>query len=152
MGMKTRRSPWFVLLWPASLLAVLLVIWVSGYVYWQIRISRAIADLRREPAKLSSRNPDLLDIGSRGFSRMIGELDGALAREDQVQAAAFLCGLEDLFAGAVGDDGRGVADRHRMLSMAAMRKECQSLQADWPQFRRLFAPWWMWWSGKRRSP
>ena len=111
-----------------------------------------IAELQREPTKSSSRNSDLLGIGSRGFPRLIRELDDALARGDQVQAVAFFRGCQDLFAGALGDDGKGADSPRSTVSMEFMRNECKELQANWPQFQRLFAPWWMWWSGKRRSP
>jgi hypothetical protein len=149
--MKSHRSPWILLVWPASLIAALLILWISGYLYWQVRISRAIAELQREPTKFSSRNSDLLDIGSRGFPRLIRELDDALARGDQVQAVAFFCGCQDLFAGAHRDDGKGAVNRAD-VSMEYMRKDCKELQTNWPEFQRLFAPWWMWWSGKRRAP
>src|SRR5262245_61059406 len=102
--MKVRRSQWILLVWPASLLAVLFVIWISGYIYWQIRISRAIAELKKGPAKYETQlfyaNPDLLEIGSRGIYRLLREWEAALDRGDEDQAFAFACGLHDLQRGA----------------------------------------------------
>jgi len=87
VAMKTKRSPWTLLAWPASLLSILVVIWISGYVYWRIRINREIVDLRRDTAaRLIARNPpsELLHrAGSRAIRPLLEEMNDALQRNDR---------------------------------------------------------------------
>jgi hypothetical protein len=60
------------------------VIWTTGYVYWQIRISAAITELKEGPGKYENQlfyaNPDLLEIGSRGIGVLLDEYEDALAQ------------------------------------------------------------------------
>jgi hypothetical protein len=153
MNMKP-RSPWALLFWPASLIALIFLAWISGYLYWQIRISRAVADVKRDPSKYfvtpNYQNEDLLKIGSRGFRRFIEELEGALARGEVDQAAALYFGLGDLAQGAWCEIGQA-AEQPTLRdkpSMAEMRAGCQDFISAWPQDE--YAPGWMWWSGARR--
>jgi len=157
--MEARRSPWILLAWPASLLLLLLLVWISGYVYWQMRISRTIAELKRAPGKYEDQlfyaNQDLLDIGSRGMPRLFGEFDEALARGDEDQAFAFACGIEDLFKGADEVDGQAAmtsgsyARTRERLTMAEMKDLCGEYLRDLPEYREMHAPWWKWWKGHR---
>jgi hypothetical protein len=161
MSLKIKRSQWILLVWPASILAILFVIWISGYVYWQIRISRAIAELKRGPAKYEQQlfyaDADLLEIGSRGILRLLREWDEALSRGDEDQAFAFACGIQDLFSGASEVSGKaargsGSYARTRIKpSMKSMRDECRQYFDEWPGYEAWFAPWWMWWEGHRVS-
>jgi hypothetical protein len=152
-----RRLPWTLLIWPAALMGVVLVIWISGYLYWQIWISRAVADIKREPAKYFTtpnyRKEDLLKIGSRGFGRFFDELESALALGDEDQAAALHCGIADLVEGAWGRYGPE-ADRSRLplrerSSWAEMRKDCREIVQTWSQYKDEYAPWGKWWKGHR---
>jgi len=157
--MKARRSPWTLLAWPASLLAILLLIWISGYLYWQIRIGRAIAELKKGPAKYENQlfyaDPDLLDIGSRGLYRMLQEYDEAASRGDEEQGFAFACAIQDLIRGADEVDGEsakasGSYDRTRERpTLAEMREACKDNLQNWPEVREWYAPWWKWWKGHR---
>jgi len=157
MSVKAKRSPWILLLWPASLLLTLGVIWTTGYVYWQIRISGAIAELKRGPGKYETESfyadPDLLDIGSRGIPRMLNEYEDALARGDEDRAFAFYCGLEDLRRGA-DEVSTGAAKTSGSYSrvrerptLKEMREDCREHMKDWPEYRTWYAPWWKWWDG-----
>jgi len=157
MNTKQRRSPWILLLWPASLLLVLIVSWATGYIYWQIRISRAIAELKHGPGKYETQlfyaDPDLLDIGSRGILRMLREYDDALGRGDEDLAFAFHCGLEDLRRGAMevsGDAARASGSYSRTRerpTLQEMREDCKDTLQNWPVYESWYAPWWMWWDG-----
>jgi hypothetical protein len=159
MTMKIRRSQWILLAWPASLLALLCLTWISGYVYWQIRISRAIAELKRGPAKYEQQlfyaDPDLLDIGSRGLPRLIGEFEVALHRGEEDLAFAFACGIGDLISGADEVDGGAAkasgsyARTRPRLSMEEMKVQYQEYQEYWPEYREMLPPWWKWWKGHR---
>lgn len=154
MTMKSRRSPWTLLVWPLSLLAILFAVWITGYLYWQIRISRALADLQRGPSRYFDtpdyRNENLLNIGSRGFPRFFEALQAAVARGDEDQAAVLYCGMGDLIEGAWGDPGqpRRYSPFLEKPSLATMRKDCREfIQSHSPDD---YAPWWMWWSGSRK--
>ena len=159
MAMKSQRSLWTLLVWPLSLLAVLFVIWISGYLYWQIRISRAIAEVKKGPAKYVNQlfyaDPDLLEIGSRGLYRMIVEYDEAASRGDEDQAFAFACAIQDLRSGADEVDGEtarasGSYDLTRERpTLDEMREACRENLQNWPEYREWYAPWWKWWKGHR---
>jgi len=131
MTMNARRSPWAPLVWFLSLLAALLLLWISGYLYWQIRISRAVADLKREPSKYPEtpyyKNADLLRIGSRGLPRLIEELDLALAAGHEDQEMALYFGIGDLVEGAWGGYGQTAGQSRLPLrerpSLTEMRQE-----------------------------
>lgn len=160
MDMAPKRSRWIVVASLAFLPLALALVWVSGYVYWQIRIGRAIAELRRGTGKYTTElfyaNPDLLQIGSRGIPRVLGELDLALLRGDEEQAFAFSCGLTDLENGAAEVDGAAAAasgsyarSRPR-LTLEEMRALVKEYQENWPEYRDSYAPWWIWWKGHGR--
>lgn len=154
--MTARRSPWALVLWPAGLIGVLFAVWIAGYLYWQIRIGRAVADLQQVPAKYFVtpyyRNDELIQIGSRGFRRLLVELDGALARGDVDQAAAFYWGFADLLQGSWGDFGKApLYDALREKpSPARMRADRDAFVSSWSHSPEDYAPWWMWWTGTRR--
>ena len=158
--MTSRRSPWALLIWPAALIVLVFVVWISGYLYWQIRISRAVADIKRDPSKYLKtphyKNADLIRIGSRGLPRLLEELDLALAAGDVDQATGLYFGIGDLVEGAWGGYGQN-ADQSRLPlrerpSWTEMRQECREIINTWPQARGEFPPWWKWWSGSRRAP
>ena len=156
---KGKRSPWVLFLWPAALLLTLAVIWTTGYVYWQVRISRAIADLKREPAKYFEtphhKNADLLLIGSRGFHRLFAELDDAVDRGDEDRAAALTCGIADLVEGAWRGYGKNVDESVLPFrvreSLSEMRESCHEFAREWPNIRDAYPPWWQWWTGTRKA-
>ena len=159
MSMKVRRSPWTILAWPASLLLLLFLAWISGYVYWQVRIGRAIADLKREPAKYFNTpfyaNPDLREIGSRGLHRMMGELDDAAGRGDEALAATFVCAIDDLLRGADEVDMKAAVSSgsysqfREKMTLQEMREECREYRENGAEYRAAYAPWWKWWKGHR---
>ena len=159
MTTKGKRSPWTLLAWPASLLLLLFLIWASGYLYWQIRISRAIAELKKGPAKYEEQlfyaDPDLLEIGSRGVLRVLHEWEEALARGDADQAFALACGLDDLRHGAseISAEAAKASGSYARLrirpSMISMQEDCKSYLEDWPEYEAWYAPWWKWWEGHR---
>jgi hypothetical protein len=150
------RFPWRLLIWPAALIGVVFVIWTTGYLYWQIRISRAVADVKRDPSKYfvmpNYQNEDLIRIGSRGFRRLLDELDGALARGEVDQAAGLYCGLTDLVHGSWGDYGKAAAydDLRLKPSPEQMRADRDEFIGTLSQDPEAFPPRWMWWSGTRR--
>jgi hypothetical protein len=156
---KNKRSPWILLAWPGSLLVILAVIWISGYVYWQIRISRAIAELKKGPAKYTDQlfyaDPDLLEIGSRGIPRVLREWEQALDRGDEDQAFALACGLSDLQHGAseVSTEAAKASSSYTRSrerpSMKEMRENCRDYLEDWREYESWYAPWWKWWQGHR---
>jgi len=156
---KKRRSPWILLAWPASLLAILALIWISGYVYWQIRISRAIAELKKGPAKYREQlfyaDLDLLEIGSRGIPRILRELEDAVDRGDEDQASTFSYGLADLQHGAHEISAEAAKASSSYLrtreraSLEELREDCRRYLEDWPEVKTWYAPWWKWWEGHR---
>lgn len=156
---SARRSAWTLLAWPLGAMAILLVVWLSGYVYWQLRISRAIADLRRDPTKYSTQifyaNTDLLEIGSRGLHRLFREYDDAVGRGNEEEAFAFSCGIEDLLRGAdeVGGEPAKLSGSFKRTrdraTMDEMRLESREYLNDWPSYEAGYAPWWKWWKGHR---
>jgi hypothetical protein len=154
MNMKP-RSPWALLLWPAAVIGVVFVIWTTGYLYWQIRISRAVAEIKRAPSKYfvtpQYQNEDLIRIGSRGFPRFLDELEGALARGEADQAAALHCGLSDLMQGSWGDYGKAAAydDLRLKPSPEQMRADRDEFVGALSQDPDAYPPRWMWWSGTR---
>jgi hypothetical protein len=157
MTLSARRTPWALIVWPASLIGLVFVVWLSGYLYWQIRISRAVGDIQREPSKYFTtpnyRNEDLLQIGSRGFRRLFEEVEGALDRGEEEQAAALYCGIADLVEGAWGGDGHSperpsLRDRP---AAADIRRECRQFNSNWAHFEALYAPRWKWWVGSKRG-
>jgi len=157
MNMKGRRSSWTFLIWPVSLLALVFIIWISGYLYWQIRISRAIAELKKGPARYTDQlfysDPDLHEIGSRGVLRVLREWDEALSRGDRDQGFAFACGLQDLLNGAseVSAEAAKAANSYSRTrerpSMEEMREDCREFLGNWKDYEPSFAPWWQWWNG-----
>jgi len=154
---KAKRSPWIILLWPASLLLILSTIWITGYVYWQIRISRAMAELKKGPERYENRlfyaDPDLLEIGSRGVLRCLREWEDALDRGDENQAFAFYCGLGDLLHGASevsAEAAKATSSYTRTPErppLQEMRDECKQYLQQWSEVKTWFAPWWQWWNG-----
>jgi len=160
MSIKVRRSQWIFLIWPASLLLLLFLIWVSGYVYWQIRISRAVAELRRGSGKYVNTpfyaDPELLRIGSRGFPRLVGEFEAAVDRGDEDQAFTFFCGIDDVFRGAleVTDAAAAAsgsyAPARQRPSFEELKKACRDFRESWAEYREMFPPWWQWWDGHER--
>jgi len=162
---KPKRSPWILLLWPASLMLTVGVIWTTGYVYWQIRISGAIAELKRDgPARYENQlfyaDPDLIEIGSRGVWRLLDEYEDAAARGDEDQAFAFSCGLGDALRGAseVSAEGAmssGSYSRTReRRTLQEMRYEVKEFRDEISWYRGHYPGWWKWWTGRigRRDP
>jgi len=146
------RFPRVLAVWLVSVPTLLLVAWFSGYLYWQVRIGRAITEIHRQPGThVSSANPELLRIGSRGIPRFVAELEGALSRDDDEQARAFTRGLIDLIAGFYDLPAQQANDeRSRFQS----RKEIEQAVRDYrnmsPEERAQLPPWWMWWKGRRK--
>jgi hypothetical protein len=161
MEMPPKRSPKAIFIALAALPLLAALAWLSGFVYWQLRISRAIADLKRSgPGKYETElfyaNPELLRIGSRGLPRFLDELDQALLRGDEDQAFTFCCGLTDLLNGAEEVDGNAASASGSYLrtrerqTLEEMRAGFRQSKEDWPDVRTWYAPWWKWWVGHRR--
>jgi hypothetical protein len=158
--MAPKRAAKIAVSWLASIPLVLALVWFTGFLYWQMRISRAIAELQRGPGKYESElfyaNADLLEIGSRGLPRILGELEGALLRGDEDQAFAFSCGLSDLTSGAEEKDGKAAAasgsyERTRKrLSMEEMKELVREYRDNREEVQSWYAPWWKWWEGHAR--
>ena len=133
--------------WLVGIPTLLLAVWFSGHLYWQVRIGRAIAALES-----SGSDYELFRIGSRGISRLIDELEGALRRGDDRQAGALTRILPHLIARCheVGmlENPRASNDQSRVQTRLEMKK----LVSEWrnmpPQDRENFPPWWMWWKGR----
>jgi hypothetical protein len=133
-------------IWLVSVPTLLLVVWLSGHLYWQVRIGRAISALQ---------DPDtdqkLVRIGTRGFPQFVDALERALARNDEKRARALTRGLVHLIAGAFDAnspaDQRILQDLPRFQSREEMERivrEYRDLPAKHPG---RFPPWWMWWKG-----
>jgi len=164
MTMKVKRSPWILLLWPASLLLTVAVIWATGYVYWQIRIGGAIAELKHDPARYETRlfyaDPELIEIGSRGLGRLLDEYEDAALRGDEDLAFVFSCGLGDAYHGAnevsaEGARSTGSYSRTReRMTLAEMRAEVKEIRENLSWYRDRYPAWWKWWKGRlgRRDP
>jgi len=157
--MKTKRSPWTLLVWPASLLAILALIWISGYVYWQIRINREIVDLRRDTAaRLIARNPpsELLHrAGSRAFRPLLEEMNDALQRNDRELANLLFRVSNDTWACSLQpsmDITLGWASTSTDCALDYLRAVAKRDEALWESERKNYPPWWMWWRGSRRTP
>ena len=124
---------------------LLLVAWLSGHLYWQVRIGRALSSLE-DPAT----DRALIRIGSRGIPRCVDELEGALARGDEKQACALTRGLVHLIAGAydIQVDQRIKEDRDRFSSREEMDSAVREYRNMPPKERAKFPAWWMWWRGR----
>jgi hypothetical protein len=157
--MATRKPARVWLILAVAVVMTAFIAWLSGFLYWQLRISRAIEELRRGPGtyetELFYANPDLLQIGGRGIPRILGELEDALMRGDEDQAFAFTCGLTDLGNGAMEVNARAAAssgsyERTRpRLSMDEMKTLVQEYRENWSEFyQQVYSPWWMWWDGR----
>ena len=164
MTVKAKRSPWMLLLWPAAAVLTLGVIWTTGYVYWQIRISGAITELKKGPGKYESQlfyaDPDLIEIGSRAIGRLLDEYEDAALRGDEDLAFAFSCGLGDAYRGATEVSAEGAMStgsysrtRDRM-TLAEMRAEVREIRENPSWYRDRYPAWWKWWKGRlgRRVP
>jgi len=161
MGMAPKRSPKPALIGIAILLALPFLAWLSGYLYWQVRIGRAIEDLQRHPQRYTEElfyaDPELMQIGSRGLSRMLGELDQALLRGDEDLANALTCGLSDLLSGAMEVNGKAAAsagsyERTRTRqSLEEMKALLQEYRDNWAEYQQMYPPGWMWWNGRSRE-
>ena len=160
MGMAPNRPARTAAIVVAVLAGLVLVVWLSGYLYWQMRISRAIEALKRGPDRYSTElffaDRELLRIGSRGIPRMLGEIDDALLRGDDDLAFVLSCGLSDLVSGAqeVGADAAAAAGSYERTrerpSAEELRANFQEWKEGWPEMREWYSPWWMWWQGHRR--
>ena len=156
--MSPKRFPKAVVIWTAAIPTVLASLWLSGYLYWQVQVGRALSELRRGPGKYASEpnhvDPDLLRIGSRGIPRFVDELDLALSRGTEDQAFGILCGLSDLIAGFYGEPAaRAASERPRIRrTPEEMREVVREYREALPDLKKTFPPWWRWWKGSRRAP
>jgi len=138
-------------------LAAILLIWVIGYLYWQIRIGREIRDLRRNASTLlTAKEPPsevLRKSGSRAFPTLLRELDEAAHRGDIEAANLFyrvlvdvrICSLEKSWDSTFGWD-----TTPGTLSLEYLRRLSEYEEKRWRFFQERYPPWWMWWDGKRR--
>lgn len=157
MNMKPGRSPWTLLLGPASLIALLFLIWTFGYLYWELRIRREIPDLQRDTRiKLVANEPPspfLHAAGSRALPALLRAMDDAVQREDR-QIADLLYRVHcDAYTNTYGSDsflGWDLAAKTDSLDF--LRSALESDRKLWEKQKHHDPPWWMWWSGARRSP
>ena len=100
---------WIVLGCAASVPAALLLIWLLGYLYWNLKIAWAISEIQQEArtqtllsASYSSR---LVGAEGRAIPRLLREFQEALARKDRNLALALSWELRDAWEWADrGDD------------------------------------------------
>lgn len=137
--------PRALVVWLLSVPMLLLLVWLSGHLYWQVRIGRALSSLE-DPAT----DPMLIRIGSRGIPRCVDELEAALARGDEKRARALTRGLIHLIAGAyeVPVHFQLKEDLDRVSSREQMENAVREYRNMAPKERAKYPAWWMWWRGQ----
>jgi hypothetical protein len=155
------RRPWTVLAWAISIPAALLLIWCAGFLYWRLRMARALADVQRETeARMDVLNPPpslFSPAGSRAIPHLLREMLEAISRNDR-KTAVVLCRefsstVKAAEAGAFSKNFRGT---HFGLipnnsSLDHLRSVWKINQEWWAREQGHFPTAWMWWSGTRRS-
>jgi len=158
--MDTKLSVRIGLIGAASLLAVMIVTWLGGFIYWRIKISRGLSNVKREvkerlPAETEL--PSMLyDAGSRAMPYLLEEMRESISRGD-VSTTVVL--YREFY------DARYLATKHKYpegqrrsvltgmsssTSIEDLRRLHQFEEVRWADERQLYPPWWMWWSGFRR--
>jgi hypothetical protein len=139
------RFPRALAVWLVLVPTLLVLTWLSGHLYWQIRIGRAMATLE-DPAT----DQALIRLGSRGIPRFVDELERALSRGDDRQARAITRGLLHLIAGAyeIQADQGIRADPDRFWSREEMEHAVREYRDMPPKERAKYPRWWMWWRGR----
>jgi hypothetical protein len=148
------------LVWTASLIAVLGVIWVCGLAYWRLRIARGILIVKRESKeRLPADTPlasQLYDGGSRAIPYLLQEMQESITRNDVTTAIVLY--REFLDAEWYAKKRRFPADQRisayagmtGTISTDVLRRVHQGAEARWLKDRHEYAPWWKWWDGFHR--
>ena len=155
--MPSRRISWFGVVGVLSLLAVVTLAWLAGYLYWQRRISRSIEEVTRYGKWMDDywyRDAELYRIGSRGIPRLLRELDTTISRGDDKKGLLIACALADALNGAEDDDMDPsvlptFAPPRTAQSLEDVNALFRSYENHWLAQRHHYPPWWMWWNGHR---
>ena len=149
--------------------AAAMVAWAAGFFYWEFTISRVMRQLRRDvdalrppqgdfPHAKIGRLAEVKEARSRLAPFFLKESDRALAEGDQVMACILHNGFVFAIASAdeEGDDTLRTPPEFAIVlaneSLEDLDLAHRQHRDWWNNNRHKYSPWWMWWSGKRRSP
>ena len=153
----SRRRLLLALAWTTAIVAVPILAWATGYLYWKVRIGRELGEARRNAAAwlVSPTPPSALlhRAGSRALPALLRELKSGVHRDDRVAANLFCRLFNDTRAWAHGDDSRQSALTWTIIPpdvpLASLRAIADAYDANWEEARKVYPPWWKWWDGKR---
>jgi len=148
--------------WATSISVALLLTWSLGFLYWHLKIDRALAEIREEARTHTGISTSyvsrLVGAERRAIPRLLREFKEALARKDRNLAQALCWELRDAWEGADSrDDGDILRSYHGpRLDDNASLEILEAVYADedliWNEKHDLYPAWWMWWTGRRHYP
>jgi hypothetical protein len=145
------------LAWASVPLAIVLG-WAAGYVYWQIEITRSLADLKREAATVPF--PEtwgpfrsryrLFRAGSRAIPRILEEEEAALASGDREVAIVLSWALIATYqeANYPNNPWPELKDYPKDTPLSTLRADFPETLAWWAERRSAYPPGWKWWRGR----
>jgi hypothetical protein len=159
--MSGKRRFWTFLAWAICIPTALLLLWSAGFLYWRLRMARALADLQRETeARMDVMNPPpslFSPAGSRAIPYLLRELRDAISRGDR--KIAIVLYREVVFAAEAAEAQASPKSRQRTRhslipnssSIDHLQRVLEETQRWWVREQADFPPSWMWWEGGRRK-
>jgi hypothetical protein len=135
--------------------------WSGGFLYWQVRLSKTVAaagsEVRNLPQDQWAYPSGFEATGSRAFPRLLEELRRAIVGQDRPMAFRWCQELamqtrrlhDHLDSAYFVPTATHLKIESSWDNYRAALTECEHW---WLREQPNYPPWWMWWSGKRRTP